>query len=523
MSDPPRDQPPLASAFWARARVQALAVLLVCAAVYWPGLGWAGLAYTEGHRAVPGFELLHRVRAGDLSPTSLLVTTLFEQPYMRKPPGMPWAIALAASVLGENELAPRAVSALASTLAALLSLWAARCWFGAPWGLVAGLAHALTPLFWQVGRSGEIEALNNLCTQAAVLGLIGVAAHRAARAAALPAAAAALGVLGLAWAKGPASLPCVVAGAAAGLWLAPRAARPRAAALILAAVILPLLAAGAAWLAALRLADALERPPITQGIGEFLWSLDRAPRIATLPLVAFASALPLALVLLWPWGPDARREAPADDPDAHHTLRLARALAAAGIASLLAYAALGASNPRYAMPAFTFIAPLAAYLARGRAGAFLPHRARLAGLTLLGRGPALLAVLLLAAAVVVPLTERSRARNSGRTAGAQLASLLPAYATVHADLAVEARPEMLWYASRRAPLRVVWSPRWALTPPSGAFALLLAEPTDEHIRIEPTAWSLGSPTGELHVAGFVFQLRPVSANLHQVPQIDNQR
>lgn len=508
MTDQTRGQPRPSP--WSRASTQAAAVLLVCLLVYVPGLNHAGLAYTEGHRAIPGFELLERLRAGDFSPTSLLVTTLFEQPYMRKPPGMPWAVALAASVLGEGESAPRAVSAAASAAGALLALWMARRWFGAPWGLVAGLFHALTPLFWQAGRSGEIEALNNLFTQAAVFALID-AARRARPAPMLLAASAA--VLGLAWTKGPASIPCIVSASLAALWLAPPAARPRLALALFVALAAPMLLAAGLWAYALRLAAALDRPPVTQGVGEFLWTLERAPRVLALPFLAWASALPAALALLWPWGPDARREGQTS-PQALGTLRLARALAGACLGALLIYAALGVSNPRYTMPAFTFIAPLVAYLARGRAGEFLPLRARLAGLALLGRPWAWPVVLLAVAAVVIPLTERSRARNSGRAAGESLAQAVHTPSDIHADLAIEARPEVLWYAARASarrglPLRPLWNPGWT-QPPTGL--VLLLDSPDEEARLRARPWSLDeTPLATEAVAGFRFMLtKPAS-------------
>ena len=148
-------------AWWRRGPWAVALILAVCAAVYWVGLGKNGLSMSEGHRAIPGWEM---VRSGEW-----LVPRMFERVYVRKPPGMFWAIAASAKVLGETEFSARAVSALAMTLSALVVFLVARRWFGNAGGLAAGLAQALTPLWWSVGRSAEIEALNNALTQAACL------------------------------------------------------------------------------------------------------------------------------------------------------------------------------------------------------------------------------------------------------------------------------------------------------------------------------------------------------------------
>ena len=65
---------------------QVVIVLALCAVVFWVRLGADGLGATEGHRAVPGWEMLDTGR--------WLVPTMFDQPYLRKPPGMSWAVAL---------------------------------------------------------------------------------------------------------------------------------------------------------------------------------------------------------------------------------------------------------------------------------------------------------------------------------------------------------------------------------------------------------------------------------------------
>jgi hypothetical protein len=75
----------------------------------------------------------------------LLVVRLFEQAYLRKPPGMPWAIALSTLTFGPGEFASRFVSAVAIAIGALASLLFIQRWFGKPFGLIAGLAFVLAP------------------------------------------------------------------------------------------------------------------------------------------------------------------------------------------------------------------------------------------------------------------------------------------------------------------------------------------------------------------------------------------
>ena len=74
-------------------------LVALCAAMFLPRLGVGGLSYTEGHRAIPAWEMLE---SGEL-----LVTTMFDRPYMRKPPGIAWAIGASSLVFGQTELAAR--------------------------------------------------------------------------------------------------------------------------------------------------------------------------------------------------------------------------------------------------------------------------------------------------------------------------------------------------------------------------------------------------------------------------------
>ncbi len=479
--------------------LQPALVLLVCAGVYWVGLGWSGLAYTEGHRAIPGWELLGR----DLGPRNLLVTTLFDQPYLRKPPLMSWAIAAVSSVLGPTEFAARSVSALAVTLGALASWWFAARWFGRARALPAGLAHALTPLFWQSGRAAEIEALHNFFVQLAVLSAIDLFVRRPGDRVERWAfgCCVAMATFAAAWTKGPAAAP-VFAAAALAIALA---ARPRVFVAALLLFVIPAGVAAMSWRATLDLASSSGVTPVTQGVAEFLWSADRVGQILALPVVAWASALPLAAALLFPFGPDARRE-PRDDRE-RLALTLARALAFTTLAALLAYAALGVGNPRYAMPAFASASPLAAWVLAGRADFFTPLRRRIATIILLGRPAYMLVLLLLAAAIYLPLFERSRDRNSGREAGVSVGSSLPAGAALHADALIDARPEILWYALRANPtLRIRWTPSWN-PPPTDLVAILRTGGRDELPAVFPDAASAPPPLGTWQVARYTFEVR----------------
>jgi hypothetical protein len=65
-------------------RLGALAVLLIAALIYLPRLGADPLAGTEGHRALPGWELLDRLEAGEPLDRAILIPRLFQRPYLRK-------------------------------------------------------------------------------------------------------------------------------------------------------------------------------------------------------------------------------------------------------------------------------------------------------------------------------------------------------------------------------------------------------------------------------------------------------
>jgi len=289
MPDDPDRRPSVLTLPW----VQGLLVLAVAAAVSLPGLGSGGLTMSEGHRVVPAWEMLE---TGEW-----VITHMFDQPYLRKPPGTPWTIALSSAALGQTEFAARLPSALASIAMALVAWRFATRWFGSPWGMAAGLAQALSPQFWESGRAAEIEAMHNLGVQLAALGAIDTAC-RSTRASlsSLWAIALGVGIAGLT--KGPAGLP-VLAGALLApvvlrRSLAPLAKRPLWWSLATGAVCVTLVYGVIA-----SRVRSLGLDPVTQSPGAFLWAnpLDTI----FLPAVAFVMALPVSLAALFPWGPDA--------------------------------------------------------------------------------------------------------------------------------------------------------------------------------------------------------------------------
>ncbi|MBK7403357.1 MAG: hypothetical protein IPJ41_01665 [Phycisphaerales bacterium] len=177
----------------------------------------------------------------------------------------------------------------------------------------------------------------------------------------------------------------------------------------------------------------------------------------TMGVVVLATMLPAALSLLFPWGPDARRERTAAKAQGGETPvpeSIASALAWACIASLGILTVAGVSNPRYGLPACALVTPLVAYLARGASGAFVGKRPAIARAMLLGSRSVWPLILLVGAGLYVGYIEPHRRASSGREAGVALAASLPDGAEVWADEMIEARPEVLLYAVREAEARL---------------------------------------------------------------------
>lgn len=477
-----------------RAWIGQLALLLgVCIVVYWVGIGRFGLTASEGHRVVPAWEMLDT--GNHLTPT------LFGQLYLRKPPGMSWAVAASSIVFGQTEFAARAVSAAASTGMALLAFYFAGRWFGRRWALAAGLAQALTPLFWLSGRAAEIEALNNFATQATVLLLLDMLMTRRRIGAVMLGLLAGVALSAAALAKGPASAPCL-AGALLGVCIARKSLRPLINPGLLAAIILSGAAISLMAWTILNAVDQTGQTPVLQSVGHFMWDLSRLDKIILLGPTALLAAMPATLGLCFIWKRPAPPALSTTTNDQLDRFAIAQALAWTCIASLAIFTLAGIGNDRYAMPATTFLSPLAAYALWGLSEGFGASGRKHARRLWLGWPPVWGIILLVGATVYIGILEPRKGLTSGRDAGLTLGSQLPDGAHVHANDLVEARPEILAYAKKAAAqagntVNIHWTiPGEDLAlPPTGEFLVLR---TDE-LSGEAAAY-----------AGFTSRLEPIT-------------
>lgn len=500
---------------------QAFLLLALCGLIYWVNLGVSGFTSTEGHRAIPAWEMLG---SGDA-----FITTLFERPYLRKPPGMPWAIAISSMVFGPTEFAARAVSAAAATLATLAMLGFGRRWFGPVGGLAAGLAQALTPRWWAPGRSAEIEMLNNMGTLLTILALadLAVLAHRhRPRSTALTSALATLGIALAGLAKGPASLP-VLLGLLGGTILVFRSPRVLFRAPMLASIAIGFAVVAGVFVVIASRSRNLPEPPVVQSVTEFLWKSGQFWNVLAMPVVALGSALPASLALLFPWGPDARAEGTPDRPREHaDAYRLSQLMTWACLLGLAIFLALGVNNPRYAMPALTPIAAVVGYVAYGTTGWFIARRDSIALWMNLGWRWGWPAVLVLAAGYFVATSEPKREQSSGRSAGVALAASLPDDCELWADGLIEARPEVVRAAADAAraqgrAVRARWiplakEPDWTRAHPAARVFVLLRDDDlgNEWSQAQRDGWTrslIPTSTGTAHKYSYrLLEHRPQS-------------
>ncbi|MEO0512248.1 MAG: hypothetical protein AAF108_05055 [Planctomycetota bacterium] len=448
----------MADRIWWKLLVVGLVSGVVC---FW-GLGDRGLTNSEGHRVVPAAEFLERLddgptETGKKNDPGPLVPTMFETVYVRKPPGLPWAIAAVSAVFAPdgspNEWTARSVGAASGVLMALAGVWFGQRWFKG--GLASGLAIALLPTALSSVRSAEIEGLNNLATMLAVVTGVSLLADASRRHWAW--------AVGFGWSvvlvvlvKGPASLPVVgalIAGAAVARRDWKVLAKPRLWASLLGA------AAVLAWPAWVFLRAGRLDGAVSQGVDAFLFEPGRIARVASLPFVSFAYQLPASIAPLFAFGWLATREMRASER-AWRKTTIVRALAWAWVIALVVYTLSGVSNPRYTLPAACLPALCVGYVVRGLTEWFVPLRRRVARVCLLGVRWAWLVPLVGFAVGYLMVEEPDRAEESGRSAGRSLGDALAAIAddanagpgpiVVVADGAIEARPEVLWYAERRA-------------------------------------------------------------------------
>ncbi|MGE3108619.1 MAG: ArnT family glycosyltransferase [Phycisphaerales bacterium] len=441
-----------------RAWVQSLIVVAVCAVLYWPLLGTPGFGMSEGHRVVPAWTMLETGR--------WLKMEMFGQTYLRKPPGFPWAIALASMVFGKTEFAARAVSAASCTVMALTALWYSRRWFGdGRWRgpLGAGVAQAIMPQFVAIGRVAEIDALNALGTQFACLALIDLARPDGPRARLAPAGIAGAGILIAGLAKGPASATCLL-GVMIALCVGTRSIRALANVYTLGAIGSAAAAIGViAWL----VARANAGGGVTQDFSEFTWSFDRLGGTLRLIPAAFVAALPASIALV-PLLAERLTGVPIAGNGVRRERELAHIIGFAWLLSVGLLMLMGISNSRYAMPAAVLLPPLVAYTLGLAAPVESPEHA---GASRVVREVSRWCVLrhpLVIPIVLVPLllwwsvyreTYRDR-REAGRRAGAALAASLIRDGDVWANDLVEARPDVLLYMQRASRGRVtpLWMP-----------------------------------------------------------------
>lgn len=490
----------------ARHLATSLLVALIAACVYLPRLGASGFASSEGFRALPAWSMIDS-HEWDLP-------TLFGQAYVRKPPGLPWAIGVLSMALGKTEFAARLASALATILASVLtSLFAGR-WLGRPWNLVAGSLYAVTPLFVAPGRAAEIEALHNLFCLTGSLVLLDLLVFQRVRGGLTPRLSAwwlGLGfVLGaMLLTKGPAGLP-LLGGTLLACAFSGRSLR----AAFNPGLFLSVLVGGALfawWLYALR-ADlcALHGQPVIEPPARFLWKPGHAGQVLALLPVSLIGAAPSGLgvvLVLWP------RRTPAMDEGA---CRMGRAAAWACVCSLLVYTIVGVSNNRYAMPVLTLTPlTLAAALQRGSERPVLdPIRRVLVGGAWVWIG----ALFIGAIAQAAWQDYRRETRTSGRNAGVALGEFLPDGAVVWGDQFIDTRPEVLWYAQRRAGelgkrVDVRWVPQpeeGVSVPPPGVYWIIRddshvdapMEPEWERVKNVPQLTGEPAFRGMVHVFSY---------------------
>lgn len=337
----------------------------------------SGLAHSEGQRVQPALEMLAHGApwSSRESLDAWLVPHLFDQAYLRKPPGMVWAIAASQAVFGEKSLfhfsptvAARLVSALATIVGALITFTFASRWLGRTPGLIAGCAWSLFPIwYWYppTALSAEIESLNNLFVLSTSLALFDILLWSWRRkpseqtASALSHIILTLSFAAMLLTKGPAGIPTLLAVLIACTWaraqhISPLTPSRRDWLTVALALFVGALVFGAWLLAARCVLSRTGETPVTQEFTQFLFTPKKLFGIISLPVAALISALPHAVfftVFLRP----SQRLRPSINPLVHQRTTLARTIALSVIIGVIISMMLGVSNPRYTLPTLSLI------------------------------------------------------------------------------------------------------------------------------------------------------------------------
>lgn len=441
---------------------QFVLLLALCVVVFGFRLGSYGLSYTEGHRVIPAWEMLE---SGDWSSPRM-----FGALYLRKPPGFSWAVAASSLVFGQTEFAARLVGAASGATMVLATWWFGTRWFGSPWGFLAGLVQLSTPLFWRFARSAEIDGLNNALTQIAVyltLDLCIRSPARSRRVVVLLAVGLGLTIAMLIAVKGPASLPCILAALFAVCVINHDLRMLVSKRVLLAFGIAGIPIAALGGMLATVVARSSEAP-ILESSTQFDWRAQEWLGVMVLAPQTILHAMPAGLLLfglLW-IRPSQRTRSD----------KLARSTALAAICALILYMAVGVHNPRYAMPAMTFVPVLAAY-----AGPFVWRHMRKTSVRRWRAAAWTYGTVSVAAWFALILFVEPKAGNtSGREMANRISEVIPDGADIWADGLIEARPETLLYARSFAAdegrrFDVYWKKealRSAVLPPAGEYLVL---------------------------------------------------
>lgn len=142
-----------------------LALALIVAALYLLFLGRHGLHESDEGRYA---EIAREMKdSGDL-----LIPTLNGVPHFQKPPVIYWSTVASLAVLGENELATRAVSLLAALGVLVLTYWIGRSWFDRTTGIASVWILAGSWQFFMLGRSLTPDMMMTFWTTAAIAGFV---------------------------------------------------------------------------------------------------------------------------------------------------------------------------------------------------------------------------------------------------------------------------------------------------------------------------------------------------------------